>query len=103
MAEASVKTRDNYVYLYQKVAITKDEEKYPAFVPEEVHFETGKRFARIEKQNTAKAKVEKTINSNFSETKSKLVQSDTDNRGEKRKEVKTDSDKNYKKKHSSHA
>ena len=69
MAEASVKTRDNYVYLYQKVAITKDEEKYPAFVPEadcqEVHFQTGKRFARIEKQNTAKAKVDKTIKSNF--------------------------------------
>jgi hypothetical protein len=91
VAEASVNTRDNYVYLYQKVAITKDEEKYPAFVPEadcqEVHFETDKRFARIEKQNTAKAKVEKTIKSNFSETKSKLIQSDTDNRGEKRKKV----------------
>ena len=107
VAEASVKTRDNYVYVYQKVTITNDEEKYPAFIPQtywqevqswqsvphgchiRADFETGKRFAKIEEPNTAKTKVEKTI-------KSKLIENDPDVKVKKRKDDRTDSDENNK-------
>ena len=115
VAEASVKTRDNYVYIYQKVVITNDEEKYPAFVPQaywqeleswqsvphgchvRVDFETGKRFARIEKQNTPQTHIETT--SDLLAKKSKLVKNNPDIKVQKRKDDKTDSEENYKMKH----
>jgi hypothetical protein len=82
------------VYIYQKVAITNDEEKYPAFVPQadwqevqswqsaprgchvRADFETGKSFARIETQNTPQIHIE--TKSDLLARKSKLVNDDPD-------------------------
>ena len=85
VAEASVKTRDNYVYIYQKVVITIDKEKYPALVPQ-VDWQEEHSWQSV-------------IKSDCLARKSKLIQNAPDIKLELRKDAKTDSDENNKKQH----